>query len=525
VTPATSLKYGLWVAQTCLNKRIKAGRALARLIIFSNEQDPSGGRAETKQQILARADNLRETLRASARFFPIAAAVRPFSTAPFWAALLNILRDEDEAEEGQDRSSLNVLASGSANGNGGGAGQVVFGAAEVQDRLQALAADMKRRMTKRRPTSTLRFKITPELEIAVQSFILVREAPKPKMVTLHAQTNQEVRVHSALVSADNADILQRVDARAFAVSNAPADRHPKVVFSTEELGAVKAVCGSGIAVLGFKPRSCLQDFHNVGHSLFLRPAEKVVKGSTAAFTALHRALLKTDRIAIARYRRHKNTLPSLVALLAQEEVMDQGEQIEPEGIHMIPLPWANDVRSPETEEAAVGKGKVVPAEPAQVDAAKALITVLHTEDWGTGCLHNPSLVRHFEVLQALALGEEPPRQLQQDSTEPGSEQVKAQAKPEVAAFKALVQVPVPGFAEGSPAKKGGTKRKADAEGGPDLSISEQYAAIDWQANIANGKIKMMTIPMLKVYCLYHKLKQTGNKGELVERIMQHAQSR
>lgn len=28
-----------------------------------------------------------------------------------------------------------------------------------------------------------------------------------------------------------------------------------------------------------------------------------------------------------RYRRHKNTLPSLVALLAQEEVMDQGEQV------------------------------------------------------------------------------------------------------------------------------------------------------------------------------------------------------
>lgn len=47
-----------------------------------------------RRQILARVEMLREQQRASAQFFPLAAAARPFNMAPFWREVLAQLRDE-----------------------------------------------------------------------------------------------------------------------------------------------------------------------------------------------------------------------------------------------------------------------------------------------------------------------------------------------------------------------------------------------------------------------------------------------
>ena len=50
-------------------------------------------------------------------------------------------------------------------------------------------------------------------------------------------------------------------------------------------------------------------------------------GSTAAFIALHEALLHQDRVAVCTYVRSRNTEPRLVALMAAQEVKDEyGEQ-------------------------------------------------------------------------------------------------------------------------------------------------------------------------------------------------------
>lgn len=43
----------------------------------------------------------------------------------------------------------------------------------------------------------------------------------------------------------------------------------------------------------------LSHFFQEGHSSFLRPHERVVKGSTQTFAALHAAMLKTQRFALA----------------------------------------------------------------------------------------------------------------------------------------------------------------------------------------------------------------------------------
>lgn len=45
----------------------------------------------------------------------------------------------------------------------------------------------------------------------------------------------------------------------------------------------------GLTLLGFKPLSALKDWHQLSPSRFVYPDERAVKGSTAAFAALHAA--------------------------------------------------------------------------------------------------------------------------------------------------------------------------------------------------------------------------------------------
>jgi ATP-dependent DNA helicase 2 subunit 1 len=67
-----------------------------------------------------------------------------------------------------------------------------------------------------------------------------------------------------------------------------------------------------------------------------------VIGSTRAFIALHRSMIQLERFAVAFYG--GTTPPRLVALVAQDEIESDGGQVEPPGINMIYLPYANDIR-------------------------------------------------------------------------------------------------------------------------------------------------------------------------------------
>ena len=71
-------------------------------------------------------------------------------------------------------------------------------------------------------------------------------------------------------------------------------------------------------------------------------------------------------------------------------------QIEPPGMNMIHLPFADDLRSPEGDPAFVGEGHKY-ANADQVKAAEAMIDALPLNDFSVGQMPNPVLQRHFEV--------------------------------------------------------------------------------------------------------------------------------
>ncbi len=92
-------------------------------------------------------------------------------------------------------------------------------------------------------------------------------------------------------------------------------------------------------VLGFKPLSCLAAHHQLTHGLFVYPSERQLKGSCRAFMALHAAMRTKQQMAVACYVRTQASVPRLVALLVQEELLEaeSGRQVSSDPAQQRPV--------------------------------------------------------------------------------------------------------------------------------------------------------------------------------------------
>ncbi|NXO00960.1 XRCC6 protein, partial [Rhinopomastus cyanomelas] len=119
-------------------------------------------------------------------------------------------------------------------------------------------------------------------------------------------------------------------------------------------------------------------------------------GSTTLFNALLIKCLEKEVMALCRYTIRRNTPPRFVALVPQEEEVDEQKvQIAPPGFHVIFLPYADDKRNVDFTEK-------VPANREQVDKMKAIVQKLRFK-YRTDGFENPVLQQHFRNLEALAL--------------------------------------------------------------------------------------------------------------------------
>lgn len=95
------------------------------------------------------------------------------------------------------------------------------------------------------------------------------------------------------------------------------------------------------------------------------------------------------------------SIPEFVAILPQaEERNEKGIQTEPPGMHLIPLPFADDIRNMPDSCA-----ETLEATEEQVEKAKKLVRK-YTKNGAFNPDHykNPALNHHFEALKAVAFG-------------------------------------------------------------------------------------------------------------------------
>ncbi|GFH30617.1 X-ray repair cross complementing 6, partial [Haematococcus lacustris] len=226
----------------------------------------------------------------------------------------------------------------------------------------------------------------PSGALKQECFTLVAEASRPLVVKLTRDTLEPVKADTALVNQADGTLVRQVAAKAFVAHGS---------------------------------KTCPSDrFPKVTHSSFLRPKEQAVGGSTAGFKALLDALQETGRFALCRCVKSKAALPTLVALLPQPEILN------PAGI------------------------QVTFADSLQVAVAAQLVAAW-TLPYTTGGISNPSLQRHFDVLQHLALYKEPPNEEEVEDGTLGRPVTDPQVLSALARFQAevldpLASLPSPG---------------------------------------------------------------------------------
>ncbi|CAL8470635.1 g10177 [Coccomyxa elongata] len=489
------LRNGLWAAQQLLHTG--SSKAYKRVLIFTNDANPPGTSKQAdnfRELIMARATTLHEA-NVTVEVLPLVKPEQSFPMA-FWN---HIVHAGEDAETGTSFSE----------------------GADTLYRLQSLPGLLRQRGYRKRTAGKARWIFPEGFQLAVAMYALIQPATKSTPVYLHAIKNEPLRIESALICQDTGAILTEVPKRMFpkkADAEKLAGRILPVIISTQELRELKIVKDPGLYLLGFKPRSCLRPWHTWRQSTFVYPDERAMPGSTTAFIALHEAMLQSDRMAVCTYVRTRNSEPRLVALVAaQEEKDDYGEQVSPPGMHMLHLCFADDIRTPESDPNLVGTDFPKASED-QIAAAEAMIEKLSMgESAYVGMFQNPMLQRHYQVLEALALGELPPEV--DDRLQPDIQGMQTVGGAAIDAFRTSVYGPdydEPGFGAKKPTA--GNKRPAPEE---EAALMEALEGIDYEGLAAKGALGRLKVDELKKYLKAKGLKQTGKKDEVIQRITEH----
>ncbi|GLB44737.1 putative ku DNA-binding complex Ku70 subunit [Lyophyllum shimeji] len=261
----------------------------------------------------------------------------------------------------------------------------------------------------------------------------------------------------------------------------------------------------GIKLLGFKDRDQLAFEDNIKHSQFIYPDEMSHSGSKRTFSALLKSMVKKKKVGLALTLTRRNATPTFCALLPQEERTDEAGWREAAGFHLIPLPFADDIR-------AATVVRAVRASDELKDAARAWIDKLSVKNgaYPPDSYPNPALAYHNAQLEASAFREEYDPDTFEDLTLPKAEMIHKRAGALMKSWKIALVNDKSADVVTAPGTVAGMKRKAE------LSVDEAEIRAMYQAN----NLGKMRVDQLKEFLKGKSLPVSGKKAELVERVAQ-----
>lgn len=493
----------LWAANTLFTAAAKASSK--RLFLLTCNDSPNASEPAKQDAAHVRGDDLAGLNIEIEPFFFNPPGGRPFDVRRFYARLLPF----DEEAMGDD-DSLDALVR----------------LYNPITKLSDMQMNIRRKEYKKRSVGTVPLTLSPGCAIGFKLYNLVMPTKKPPPVRLALKTNAPLKVQTTYVSSADGAPLAAHDIVTGVEYGLPGEH---VRMTKLEMAALKRVAEPSLALLGFKDRDWLKPYYQLSHSHFLHPDDESIAGSVCAFAALLSAMLSRGKIALARLIQARAAEPKLVALLPQgeEAAAEPGAPPKPAGFHVIQLPFAEDLRPLELA--------VDPAPSAsQIAAAKVLVRAMTVANFSSDAFLNPSLQRHYAVLQAKALDEQPV--LPEDTTLPNAEAMAACA-PYASAFEHAMTGPggFAGLASGT--RKAPAKRKRDdgddagAVDGEAASPArkkvkkEAGAAIVLNADTTAEALAKLTIPELKELLAAHGAKGFSSlkKADLVDRAFKLAQ--
>jgi ATP-dependent DNA helicase 2 subunit 1 len=295
---------------------------------------------------------------------------------------------------------------------------------------------------------------------------------------------------------------------------------------------------AGLTLLGFRPVDSIPFYHNMGPAYLIYPNDDdLVKGSRAAFQALHASMLRKQVLALGEVLFRVQWSSKLVAIYPLEEEVSEedGQQKRPPGMMVITLPFEDDMRELEPDAATkellvsndlgnikkeedqqpddvpsmdmddpdgVGAGNV--ASQSLVDAAVNLIGCQRLQGMTLGeDFTNAALDDFFNYLEAVALELPAPSEEAEYDTRPDDDTILGVVRDQIEAFRQHL----PEDAVAKP-KKAARKRK----------IVPDDTGLDWEELYRSDALDSCKVDQLKSFLRSKGGSTTGKKAVLVQAV-------
>ncbi|XP_065620086.1 ATP-dependent DNA helicase 2 subunit KU70 isoform X2 [Quercus suber] len=242
-TRENSLYNALWVAQALLRKG-SAKTADKRILLFTNEDDPFGNikgatKIDMTRTTLQRAKDAQD-LGISIELLPLSQPDEEFNVSLFFADLIGL--------EGDDLAQF--LPS-------------------VGEKLEDMKDQLRKRMFTKRIVRKIAFSIANGLSIELNTYALIRPTVPGAITWLDSVSNRPLKAERSFICSDTGALVQEPLKRYQPYKN------ENIKISVEELSEIKRISTGHLRLLGFKPLSCLKDYHNLRPSTFIFPSDEV----------------------------------------------------------------------------------------------------------------------------------------------------------------------------------------------------------------------------------------------------------
>jgi ATP-dependent DNA helicase 2 subunit 1 len=503
------IHYALGNAESMLNSAGKTGSR--RIFFVTNNDDPYRGRSAKGKLQKNALEKIKEMRRRGIEFeaFLISTPGKPFSTDLFYADLFQAYDDQTE-----------MMRSDQSLTGGNDASTVRKSNWNAFEKFDDLEKDAGSKEMPKRVVFRLGMELADGLTIGVAGYNTVSKLTKGNPVKVYRENEdsiwREVIAESHLQCRETGALLNPAT-QVYHAFSLGFDTTPRNVvrFSPEEINDLKT---SGLKptlkVLGFKDRSVLRFWENVKHAIFIFPTEAEYLGSQRAFAALLKAMLAKDKMAIGVFMPRDNSIPEFVAILPQaEERSEEGMQVEPPGMYLIPLPFADDIREMPDEYSSS-----LQASTEQVEAAARIVkSYTRNAAFNPDFFPNPALTHHHEALKAVAFGVDIKQPV--DRTLPDYEGIAKRAGPLVDAWDEVCTKDERLTASKASATASASGLElSDKKRAPVYDASAEEEALNLHAK---GQLDKKTLEWLKVALDHYRLPKSGKKAELVDRMARH----
>jgi ATP-dependent DNA helicase 2 subunit 1 len=365
-----------------------------RIIIFTKNDEPCGTDRKAHQAALTRANDFLNAMpNSQIQLIPFGQP-EEFDVGKFWAEMLRIDSESDQFQS-----------------------EAVRFISDVQSHTL-------KKLFRKRPVNRVNLYLSPDASdpVALMMYTSFYPASKPRQMYVDGDTMKPVRSESRYISEATGAVLDpEVDAGEiityveFNKIQVPMTRHDvdeiRRLWTPPSSAETGGITGH-LQLVGFQEATkVLKPEHCVGHAAFLYPQDSRIEGSAELVSALIQVLSEHNLVAIARAVPRSNATMNFVALIPQQERLDEdtGELLLSPGFHMLRLPFADDIRDlslPNTNVAYLMSSMDVQerARLAQVECAKKVVDAMTEPNWDPEMLDNPSLRVCFATLENLALG-------------------------------------------------------------------------------------------------------------------------